>query len=43
MVIRIGFRALVEDSPGERWQASFEQLWPGYFKIEHRETSVARP
>ena len=21
----------------------YEQLWPGYFKIEHRETSVARP
>jgi uncharacterized cupin superfamily protein len=21
----------------------YEQLWPGYFKVEHRETSVARP
>ncbi len=21
----------------------YEQLWPGYFKIEHRETSIARP
>ena len=21
----------------------YEQLWPGYFKIEHRETTVARP
>ena len=21
----------------------YEQLWPGYFKVEHRETMVARP
>ena len=21
----------------------YEQLWPGYFKVEHRETTVARP
>ncbi len=21
----------------------YEQLWPGYFKVEHRETSIARP
>lgn len=21
----------------------YEQLWPGYFKIEHRETSISRP
>jgi quercetin dioxygenase-like cupin family protein len=21
----------------------YEQLWPGYFKVEHRETSLARP
>jgi uncharacterized cupin superfamily protein len=21
----------------------YEQLWPGYFKVEHRETSMARP
>ena len=21
----------------------YEQLWPGYFKVEHRETSVSRP
>lgn len=43
MVIRIGFRALVEDSPGERWQASFEQLWPGYRSWFLRGGGTARP
>lgn len=43
MPIQVNFRTLIEDLPGEQWQASFERLWPGYRSWFLRSGAVGRP
>ena len=37
------FRAIAEAAPGPRWQALFEEAWPGYERWFLREGDAARP
>lgn len=43
MAIQIQFQTLIEDQPGEQWQALFDRLWPGYRSWYLRSGSIARP
>jgi len=43
MTTALTFRAIAEASPGPRWQALFEQAWPGYERWFLREGDAARP
>lgn len=41
--VTLTFRAVSEPQPGARWQARFEQLWPGYRAWFLRNGDAARP
>jgi predicted choloylglycine hydrolase len=41
--MQLGFRALAEDEPGEKWRARFEALWPSYKAWFLSEGNQARP
>ena len=43
MAIKVGFRTLIEDSPGLAWQGLFEQMWPAYRSWFLRSSDVSRP
>lgn len=41
--IQVDFKTLIEDTPGPRWQAEFERLWPAYRSWYLRSGVVDRP
>jgi predicted choloylglycine hydrolase len=43
MTIQINFRTLIEDTPGEEWQALFSRMWPGYRAWFLRSSGIERP
>lgn len=43
MAIQVGFRTLIEDTPGPEWQALFTQMWPGYRAWFLRSSGIGLP
>ena len=41
--VAVRFHTLIEDTPGPRWQAQFQALWPGYRAWFLRSGGVERP